>query len=99
MAISVQHDLSACQFIEIFSIENYCIFAFSGQGLYSVDYVEYPFKGNVLLFLTPFQKFRFIDTNLQKIQLLQFHGDFYCIEYHKKEVALRRVVLLGKFPL
>lgn len=38
------------------------------------------------MFLSPFQSF-VLNDGCGPVRLLQFHGDFYCIEYHKKEVA------------
>lgn len=87
MAISVNL-VTQEQLIKNFSVENYCVFAFCGKGNFLVDFVEYTFQGDTLLFLSPFQNFQ-IKTGgvFENIQLLEFHGDFYCIEYHKKEVA------------
>ncbi|MDO5607449.1 MAG: AraC family transcriptional regulator [Capnocytophaga sp.] len=74
-------------FLDNFSVPNYCIFAFEGKGSFSVDFTEYEFQGKTLLFLTPYQHFQIVCGQLEDMALLQFHGDFYCIEYHKKEVA------------
>jgi len=52
-----------------------------------VDFTEYKFSGNTVLFLTPYQHFQWTTTAQTDIESLEFHGDFYCIEYHKKEVA------------
>lgn len=65
----------------------YQIIAFSGTGRFMVDFAEYSFSGNTILFLTPHQDFQWINSFGFTFDLLQFHGDFYCIEYHKKEVA------------
>jgi AraC family transcriptional activator of pobA len=63
------------------------IFLPEGEGIYHADFGMFPFKGPVLLFATPIQ---FIHLELSKpgkfIQL-KFHGDFYCIEYHRAEVS------------
>lgn len=60
---------------------------FEGEGQFEIDFVPYYFSGSTILFLTPHQSFRWIESNLTDIQILRFHGDYYCIEYHKKEVA------------
>lgn len=65
----------------------YQIIAFNGTGRFMVDFAEYSFSGNTILFLTPHQDFQWINSFGFTFDLLQFHGDFYCIEYHKKEVA------------
>lgn len=86
MSISIKK-LNNEQLIQNFSVENYCIFAFRGNGTFLVDFVEYTHNKNTLLFLSPFQNFQKNNGTMNEINLLQFHGDFYCIEYHKKEVA------------
>ncbi|KIO53093.1 AraC family transcriptional regulator [Flavobacterium hibernum] len=58
-----------------------------GTGKVSVDLVEYAFEGKIVLFTTPYQIIYFDTERPIKMRRLQFHGDFYCIEYHKKEVA------------
>lgn|SRR5690606_9903912 len=74
-------------FTEDFSIPLYCILLFQGEANFSVDFVEYRSRGNTILFLSPYQNFKWSGDTKTAIQLLKFHGDFYCIEYHKKEVA------------
>ncbi|MCV9928621.1 helix-turn-helix domain-containing protein [Flavobacterium sp. LS1R49] len=65
----------------------YSIFLLEGSGKVSVDLVEYIFEGKIILFTTPYQIIHFDIKSPLKTRRLQFHGDFYCIEYHKKEVA------------
>jgi AraC family transcriptional activator of pobA len=65
----------------------YSIFLLEGNGKVSVDLVEYTFEGKIILFTTPYQIIHFDIKKPIKTRRLQFHGDFYCIEYHKKEVA------------
>ncbi|SDL06277.1 AraC-type DNA-binding protein [Pedobacter sp. ok626] len=65
----------------------YNIFLFEGKGRISIDFTEYDFAGNIVLFSSPYQLVRIIAETPIKVRSLQFHGDFYCIEYHKKEVA------------
>jgi AraC family transcriptional activator of pobA len=65
----------------------YSIFLLEGDGKVSVDLVEYTFEGKIILFTTPYQIIHFDVKKPIKTRRLQFHGDFYCIEYHKKEVA------------
>lgn len=65
----------------------YNIFLLQGSGKVSVDLVEYIFEGTITLFTTPYQIIYFNTEQPLKTTRLQFHGDFYCIEYHKKEVA------------
>ncbi|MBB2148212.1 helix-turn-helix domain-containing protein [Pedobacter sp. LMG 31462] len=65
----------------------YNIILLDGAGKVSVDLVEYSFEGKIALFTTPYQIIYFDTAHPIPTKRLQFHGDFYCIEYHKKEVA------------
>lgn len=75
------------EYRENYSVQFYSVFLFKGQGRFSVDFVDYNFDGLTVLFLAPYQNFLWDGTDAIEIQLLQFHGDFYCIEYHKQEIA------------
>lgn len=60
----------------------------SGEGVYHADFGVFPFTGPVLLFATPFQALHLEQVSpVPKRSMIQFHGDFYCIEYHSVEVA------------
>lgn len=65
----------------------YHILLFKGKGNVNIDFVEYGVSGNIALFTTPYQAIQFKGTLKGNVRMLIFHGDFYCIEYHKKEVA------------
>lgn len=65
----------------------YNIIILDGSGKVSVDLVTYTFEGKIALFTTPYQIIHFNTAEPIQTSMLQFHGDFYCIEYHKKEVA------------
>ncbi|MFA4866731.1 MAG: helix-turn-helix domain-containing protein [Pedobacter sp.] len=65
----------------------YHIYLFKGNGGVNVDFTDYEFSGNIVLFTTPYQTIVFKEPNEMPVRRLLFHGDFYCIEYHKKEVA------------
>ena len=58
-----------------------------GKGLYYADFGEFAFNGSVLLFSTPLQALRLDAIIADEFHVLQFHSDFYCIEYHREEVA------------
>lgn len=77
----------AKEFSPNYNTSYYSIFLFQGNGDFLVDFVKYSFSGNIVLFLSPHQNFQWLGCNDKDVNLLQFHGDFYCIEYHKKEVA------------
>lgn len=74
-------------FSENQSDELYHIFLFEGKGTLLIDYVEYEFSGKNILFTSPYQNIQIKTEKDFKVNLLNFHGDYYCIEYHKKEVA------------
>ena len=58
-----------------------------GEGVYHADFGRFPFAGPVLLFATPLQVICLEAPAPLRYAVLQFHGDFYCIEYHRAEVA------------
>ena len=67
---------------------NYTVlFIATGSGTYHADFGAFPFTGPVLLFSTPLQQIYIEQDDAFDITLLQFHGDFYCIEYHWAEVS------------
>jgi len=62
-------------------------FISNGSGTFHADFGKFKFSGPALLFSTPLQQIYLEpDGRLNFIQM-QFHGDFYCIEYHRNEVA------------
>jgi AraC family transcriptional activator of pobA len=65
----------------------YGVLLFEGTGTVKVDITEYSFTGRTVLFTAPYQVVYFKLQEPLKMRSLQFHGDFYCIEYHKAEVA------------
>lgn len=70
----------------------YIILTFEGEVSFSVDYTDYECNGKVLLFLSPFQILHWQYPDNVNINIVKFHGDFYCIEHHKKEVACNGVL-------
>ena len=63
------------------------IFITEGSGTFFADIGKFSFNAPVLLFATPLQKLAFSFENALKGFVVHFHGDFYCIEYHKTRVA------------
>lgn len=63
------------------------LFIPAGEGVYHADFSTFAFKGPVLLFSTPYQVLQLQQETPFERSTLQFHGDFYCIEYHRVEVA------------
>ncbi len=62
-----------------------------GSGEYKADFGNFMFNGPTLFFSTPLQSIQ-IQGSPGACTLLQFHGDYYCIEYHKQEVACNGVL-------
>ena len=58
-----------------------------GTGTYHVDFGAFNFEGPVLLFSTPLQVIYIEECKFLNCRVLQFHGDFYCIEFHREEVS------------
>lgn len=80
-----KHPSSA--FSQPYSSEFYNILLLEGSGTLSVNFTDYTFEGKIALFTSPYQHLSIsADTDFEVDQLI-FHGDFYCIEYHKNEVA------------
>ena len=65
----------------------YHIFLFNGNGKIIIDFTEYTFNGRTVFFSSPFQNIQILSSTRIDVEVLNFHGDFYCIEFHKKEVA------------
>ena len=74
-------------FKNVFSDSLYHICLFNGSGKIIVDFVEYDFDGRTVFFSSPFQNIQIISDSYMDIDVLNFHSDFYCIEFHKNEVA------------
>lgn len=67
--------------------ENYSVVLWKGSGVFSVDDINYSYSEYNILFLSPYQKLKLASESNENIHMLFFHGDYYCIEYHKEEVA------------
>lgn len=86
MSVQIQ-SYPASGFPSDFNTENYCVVLLRGTGIFSVDQINYSYEDCTVLFLTPYQKLKLISETDDPIFILFFHGDDYCIEYHKEEVA------------
>lgn len=66
----------------------YTVFFISqGTGTLHADFGAFNFNGPVLLFSTPLQTIYIQECKFLECKMLQFHGDFYCIEFHREEVS------------
>lgn len=86
MEVKIQSYLSS-HFLSEFTTENYSVIVWKGTGVFSVDGINYSYNGYNILFLSPYQKLKFFADSGENMNVLLFHGDYYCIEYHKDEVA------------
>lgn len=86
MEVKIQSYPSS-DFLSEFTTENYSVIVWKGTGVFSVDGINYPYHGYNILFLSPYQKLKFDGDSEENMNVLLFHGDYYCIEYHKDEVA------------
>ncbi|WP_185289775.1 helix-turn-helix domain-containing protein [Chryseobacterium lactis] len=86
MEIKIQPFLIS-DFSSEFATENYSVALWKGVGVFAVDNINYSYDGYTILFLSPYQKLKMISETDENVEILFFHGDFYCIEYHKEEVA------------
>lgn len=86
MEVKIQSYPSS-DFLSEFTTENYTVMIWKGAGVFSVDGINYPYHGCNILFLSPYQKLKLSSDSEESIDVLLFHGDYYCIEYHKDEVA------------
>lgn len=64
----------------------YNIILLKGKAEVQVDLTSTSVKAHSMVFTTPFQQVTINAQQLNTALMLQFHGDFYCIEYHKEEV-------------
>ncbi|HCA08737.1 helix-turn-helix domain-containing protein [Chryseobacterium sp.] len=86
MSVQIQ-SYNASDFPSDFNTENYGVVLLKGTGVFSVDQINYSYEGCTVLFLTPYQKLKLASETDEQICIMSFHGDYYCIEYHKEEVA------------
>lgn len=70
----------------------YHILIFDGPFAFTVDFTRYECSGQNLLFLSPYQLLQWERSSSVPLTALRFHGDFYCIEYHKREVACNGIL-------
>lgn len=70
----------------------YFIILLDGYFSFSLDFNSYKCDGKTILFLSPYQLLKWDSDACNEAYVLQFHGDFYCIEYHKEEVACNGIL-------
>lgn len=89
--ISIQN-INSNYFSKSVSKPFYQILLFNGYGNFEINLTHYECTGYTILFLTPYQQFKWLDVNNINIKLIQFHGDYYCIEYHKNLISCNGIL-------
>lgn len=74
------------------SVPYYLIFLLDGYYTFKIDQKEYQCNKKNILFTSPFQQIQWLEIDNHNASKLSFHGDFYCIEYHKEEVACNGIL-------
>lgn len=77
-----------------FNSSSYHILILENETTFSVDFVTYTSPKYSILFVSPYQNVEWSDGQKNNAELTHvcFHTDFYCIEYHKKEVACNGIL-------
>ena len=70
----------------------YFIIIIDGTADFLIDFNQYSTNGKTLIFLSPYQLLQWKEVTFSDLRILKFHGDFYCIEYHKEEVACNGIL-------
>ncbi|MFD0965197.1 AraC family transcriptional regulator [Pseudofulvibacter geojedonensis] len=84
---------NSCLINKTEQINTYTIFWIkNGKGTYNVDFKNYSFEGNTILFLTPGEIFSIGSEDIQQAFKLTFIKDFYCIETHDKAIACNGIL-------
>ena len=65
---------------------------FDGSANFEINLTQFVCAGSTILFLTPYQQFKWLDANKTELKLIQFHGDYYCIEYHKNMISCNGIL-------
>lgn len=70
----------------------YFVMLLEGEAWFSVDFNTYRCQGTCIVFLSPYQLLKLQPEGITRLTALRFHGDYYCIEYHKEEVACNGIL-------
>lgn len=70
----------------------YVVILLDGKAQITIDSITYHLDGQYVICTSPYQSIEWIDDNINSFSILNFHGDFYCIAYHKKEVACNGIL-------
>lgn len=65
----------------------YQIILLPSPSEFIVDFTNYKSTSTAVLFLSPYQHLSWKSAAMSSVARVLFHGDFYCIEFHKQEVA------------
>ncbi len=70
----------------------YYLILLDGNSTFSINEHHYMCDGKYLVFLSPYQFLKWEKTTINSLHYLSFHGDFYCIEYHKEDIACNGIL-------
>jgi hypothetical protein len=63
-----------------------------GRGIFCAESGQHPFVANSLLFLSPWQSFRFVPASALRGLTLKFYANFLCIETYHEEIGCNGVL-------
>lgn len=63
------------------------VWILNGKGNCILDFNTYNYTKNKLFCFTPFQAYKFIESEKTEAIVIHFHNDFFCIHKHQKEVS------------
>ncbi|RRJ91542.1 AraC family transcriptional regulator [Paenimyroides tangerinum] len=89
--ISIQN-ISSKNFLRTINCPFYQILVFNGSAKFEINLIQYECSDSTILFLTPYQQFKWLENNESALYLIQFHGDYYCIEYHKNMISCNGIL-------
>lgn len=89
--IKIDLNKSVTQFKERASAYYYILIT-QGYAHFTIDFTTYTIQGTHMIFLSPYQLLTWFESDFKTCIQIRFHGDFYCIEYHKKEVACNGIL-------
>lgn len=86
------NQLDTMLLVDDYQIPLYQILLIDRDTVAQVDFTAYSIPAHSILFLSPYQHLQIHHAPHLSYRQLTFHGDYYCIEYHKKEVACNGIL-------
>lgn len=98
MDISIE-TVESRRYFETFRSADYHILLANTPICYQIDGVNYVTTSKSLVFIAPYQRFRVLERSILPLFQLVFSGDYYCIEFHKYEVACNGLLFNSVYQL